>query len=313
MIRCSASHAAGEPLQNWPKSSSELVAKFPYPMLIKPRTHVQRFNNDKGVVVDTPAELLKQYEKFLVRERYRSAPPTALINPHRPLLQKFAVDGSHNVQSIAGFINRTGKLFVTRRSAKIFQRSQPVGVGVCHEALPPSSALSNMVYDLCRQLNYFGIFEVEFIWFNGRWAMIDFNPRFYNQIGLDIRRGMPLPLLAFLDASGQTKALSEAVAKAQVENEMPLVFCDRFTLNAILLAQGILAQASRANLKHWRAWIRQHAAHCEDVAIDYSDPLPAIAHVLSEIYLGVKALPRFVRTTPRKSPAPTGLAQKVPL
>ena len=48
---------------------------------------------------------------------------------------------------------------------------------------------------LCRELGYFGIFEVEFLWFDGRWAAIDFNPRLFNQIGMDIRRGMPLPLL----------------------------------------------------------------------------------------------------------------------
>ena len=46
--------------------------------------------------------------------------------------------GSQAVQSITGFIDRTGEHFVTRRSVKIFQRSQPVGVGVCHRSLPPS-------------------------------------------------------------------------------------------------------------------------------------------------------------------------------
>ena len=86
-------------------------------------------------------------------------------------------------------------------------------------------------------LGYFGIFEVEFLWFDGRWAAIDFNPRLFNQIGMDIRRGMPLPLLACLDAAGETALLREAVAKAQEEDDEQTVFCDRFTLRAILLAQ----------------------------------------------------------------------------
>jgi hypothetical protein len=227
-------------------------------------------------------------------------------------LQQFAADGSQNVQSITGFIDRSGRLFVTRRSTKVLQRSQPVGVGVCHEALPASPALSQMTYLLCRQLNYFGVFEVEFIWFNGRWAVIDFNPRFYNQVGLDISRGMPLPLLAFLDASGQTEALREAVAKAQAENETPAVCCDRFTLNAILFAQSIFSKAPRSDRKRWLSWVRQHATHCVDVAIDSSDPLPGIVHALSEMYLGLKALPRFVLATPRKFLVPTGSVRKVP-
>ena len=104
-------------------------------------------------------------------------------------------------------------------STKVFQRSQPVGVGVCFESLPTDPVLSNAVRRLCRELGYFGIFEVEFLWFDGRWAAIDFNPRLFNQIGMDIRRGMPLPLLACLDAAGETAALRDAVAKAQAEDE----------------------------------------------------------------------------------------------
>ena len=73
--------------------------------------------------------------------------------------------------------------------------------------------LSNAVYKLCRELKYFGLFEVEFVNFNGNWAIIDFNPRLYHQIALDIRRGMPLPLLAFYDATGQAQVLREAVRR----------------------------------------------------------------------------------------------------
>src|SRR5260221_2742653 len=55
---------------------------------------------------------------------------------------------------------------------------------------------------ISRELGYFGLFEVEFLSFDGSWPVIDFNPRLYNQIGLDIGRGMPLPLLTCLDALG---------------------------------------------------------------------------------------------------------------
>jgi D-aspartate ligase len=316
LLAGAALQAGLDVLPSWDPEDSgallKLVKSLPYPILIKPRTHVQRVRNDKGVVVETPAELLKQYKNLLDCERYQSTSSTQPINSHRPLLQQFAVDGSQAVQSITGFIDQTGEHFVTRRSVKIFQRSQPVGVGVCHESLPPSPGLSKLTRDLCRQLNYFGVFEAEFIWFNGRWALIDFNPRFYNQTGLDIFRGMPLPLLAFLDATGQATALSEAVANAQIENEAPAVFCDRFTLNAILVARRIFSQATRSDTQRWRAWIRRHLKHCVDVAIDTSDPLPAIVHALSEIYLGVRALPRFVFAAPRKSRPLAGLAQKVP-
>jgi predicted ATP-grasp superfamily ATP-dependent carboligase len=270
---------------------------------------VQRVRNDKGVIVDTAAELVKQYENFMLREKYHGPSTTRHRNSQPPILQQFSIDGCQNVQSITGFIDRSGELFVTRRSVKVFQRSQPVGVGVCHEALSASSTLTQAVYDLCRKLQYFGVFEVEFIRFGDRWTLIDFNPRFYNQMGLDIRRGMPLPMLAYLDASGQRTALRAAVANARIDDNLPAVFCDRFTLSAILLARTAFWQTARADRAYWRAWTRRHAAHCADVAFDYADPLPAVVHAFSEISLGIKSLPRFVRGVPRGPALSTGTAR----
>ena len=170
-----------------------------------------------------------------------------------------------------------------------------------YESLPPAPALSDAVRRLCRELGYFGIFEVEFLWFDGRWAAIDFNPRLFNQIGMDIRRGMPLPLLAYLDAAGETSVLRDAVAKAQGEGDGQTVFYDRFTLRAILLAQTITARISHEDRAYWRDWMKQHAAHAVDFVMDDSDPIPGFIHAISEIYLGLKSFPRFMRSTPRAS------------
>jgi hypothetical protein len=110
---------------------------------------------------------------------------------------------------------------------------------------------------------------------------------------------MPLPLLACLDVLGETTSLREEVAKAQVENNEQAVFCDRFTLRAILLPQTMTARISRKDRAHWRTWIRQQAAHAVDFVADDSDPIRGVIHALSEIYLGLKAVPRFMRSTSR--------------
>jgi D-aspartate ligase len=291
---------------------AELAPTLPYPILVKPRTHIHRLRNDKGVVVYSPVELITQYQQFIDRERARAAENALLRDANRPILQQFVRVGSEGVHSVTGFIDRTGELFVTRSATKVFQRSQPVGVGVCFESRPPCPALSDAVRLLCRELGYFGIFEVEFLWFDGRWAAIDFNPRLFNQIGMDIRRGMPLPLFACLDAAGETAALREAVAKAQAEHHEQTVFCDRFTLRAILLAQTMTSRISPEDREHWRGWIKQHAAHAVDFSADESDPIPALIHVLSEIYLGLKSFPRFLRSTPRTSDKMSHLRTKEP-
>ncbi len=276
---------------------AELAPTLPYPILIKPRTHVHRLRQDKGVVACSSSELLSKYRLFVDRERIRAVDTPLLADARLPILQQFVRVGDEGVHSVTGFIDRTGELFVARSATKVLQRSQPVGVGLCFKSLPPAPALSDAVHRLCRDLEYSGIFEVEFLWFEGRWAIIDFNPRLFNQIGMDIRRGMPLPLLACLDASGDTASLREAVGKAQAHDNERIVFCDGFALRAMLFAQTVTGRISHKDRAYWRVWIREHAADAVDFAADGSDPIPRVIHALSEIYLGIKALPQFMRST----------------
>jgi D-aspartate ligase len=307
LVADAATRAGLAVLPSWnPRNVDELAALAPtlrYPILIKPRSHIQRIRNDKGIVVHSAHELMQKYQEFVAREEDRPADSSRSPGDSLPLLQQFVRVGKEGVHSITGFVDRTGELFVTRRATKVFLRSRPVGVGVCFESLPPAPALSDAIHRLCLELGFFGIFEVEFLAFEGGWALIDFNPRFFNQMGMDIHRGMPTPLLACLDASQQSAALREAVAKAKTDGEATApVFYDRFTLRAILLAQTVTSRISREDRAHWRDWTKRHAGHAIDVAVDRRDPMPGIIHAVSEIYLGLMAFPRFLRTTPPASP-----------
>jgi D-aspartate ligase len=96
--------------------------------------------------------------------------------------------------------------------------------------------------------------------------------------------------------------LRDEVAKALVEDEAPVtIFRDLFTLRAILFAKTISLRASSKERAYWRAWTRRNAAYAVDLAMDYSDPLPGIIHALSETLKGLKAIPRFLRTSPGTS------------
>jgi predicted ATP-grasp superfamily ATP-dependent carboligase len=287
-------------LPSWaPEDSSELAALapiLPYPIVIKPRTHIQRVRNDKGLVVSTASNLVGEYNRFVARE-HTHVPCNPVVSRARlPILQQFAPVGSGGVLSVTGFIDRTGELFVARGSTKVFQRLSPLGVGICFESAPHDPQLSEAVRRLCRHLGHFGIFEVEFIRFNGNWALLDFNPRFFNQMGIDIRRGVPLPLMACLDAVGETEALKATVAMAKNarENENP-VFLDSFTLRAVILAQVLTGQITSVDYNRWRAWQKRHAHDAVDFVRDDQDRMPTVIHALSEIMLGIRAIPRFLR------------------
>ena len=110
-------------------------------------------------------------------------------------------------------------------------------------------------------------------------------------------------MLAYLDALGETDALHTLAATAGRENPAEkVVFCDNFTLHAILLAQALCMRARLKDLAHWQSWARQNRAHMVHFASDHSDPMPGIIHILSELYLGFRAAPRFVRTMLPSSP-----------
>jgi predicted ATP-grasp superfamily ATP-dependent carboligase len=298
-------------LPSWDARSGDgleaLAPTLPYPILIKPRTHVHRLLTDKGIVVHSASKLIQQYRRIVGSEQHQADDYAPLPNAGFPILQQFVDVGSEGVHSVTGFIDRTGELFVTRQSRKVFLRSRPVGIGICFESQPASAALSRAVRHLCRELGYFGVFEVELVRFGEGWAAIDFNPRFYHQMGMDIRRGMPLPLLAYLDATGQTAQLRIAVARAQQDEVADVVFQDRFTLALKLFADSITARISGADRAYWRAWIKKNAARAVDVAADPSDPAPGIVHALSEIQLGLKAIPRFLRSPSPMAAVTTGL------
>ena len=271
---------------------AELARSLAYPILIKPRTHVQRVENAKGIIVQSDMELMRALDNFLRRERASSAKEAA-----RPLLQRLVRSRSGPI-SITGFLDRAGDCFVTRRCVKVFQRLSATGVGLCFEAMPPDEELSEAVRRLCGELGYFGLFEAEFLAMDGRWALIDFNPRLFNQVALDIYRDMPLPLLACLDAVGDRRGLREAVDRARAYDQFrPATIQDKFTLRATLLAKAMRGANGRAERDKWKRWMRTHAPHMVDFVADRRDRLPAIVHALSETYLGLRALPRFFRET----------------
>ena len=57
------------------------------------------------------------------------------------------------------------------------------------------------------------------------------------------------------------------------------------------------------DLTQWLGWTRRNRARMVHFAADRSDPLPGVMHRLSELYLGFRAAPRFVRTMLASSPA----------
>jgi D-aspartate ligase len=273
-----------------------LAPSLPYPILIKPRTHVHRVRKDKGLVAHTEDALLSTYRTIEERERYLAGFGPTIETASRPFLQKFAHRLNDPVYSVAGFIERGSEVIVARGSAKILQRWRPPAIGVCFEARPIEPLLFEAVKRLCHEIGYFGVFEAEFLQLDGTWVAIDFNPRFYHQMGLEISGGLPLPLLVYLAACDEKDALRKEMTRAASAPDIPtLVSCDRFTFWTNLAAMTLTGRAGEAEWFRWIRWHKDHHVNAVDIALDARDPLPAFAHAVSEIGLGFKALSRLMR------------------
>jgi D-aspartate ligase len=106
-------------------------------------------------------------------------------------------------------------------------------------------------------------------------VLIDFNPRFYNQMAFDIARGLPLPLLAYYDAIGDVRLFDELCAST-VATLPPRgrVFVDLISLRVLLSAQRLSGALSRAEKKKWSDWYERHRDTCTYAIIDSTDRWP---------------------------------------
>ena len=285
-------------IPSWFPSSEEelrlLGPNLPYPVLIKARTQVRQIRRNQGIVVRDQNDLLSSY-RSIVSSTHGLSGYDELADADLPMVQQFAEEASGAVHSVSGFIDRSGELMVARGATKVFQRRQPAGIGVCFEASALEDELFEGVKRLCREVGHFGVFEVEFVRWNKTWAAIDFNPRFYHQMGLDIARGVPLPMLIYLGACGEESALKIEMQNAANRTDgAASVLCDQFTFRAILAAMRVVRRMSVSDAAAWKRWREDHGGETVDIALDPRDPIPGFVHAISELKLGFQAIPRFL-------------------
>jgi D-aspartate ligase len=178
----------------------------------------------------------------------------------------------------------------------VLQRTEPVGLGVCFESAAVEAPLAEAVARLCRNIGYFGAFEVEFLREGPRRLAIDFNPRFYGQMAFDVKRGLPLPFLVWLGACGLEDELRERVGDAAVDRSAPgTVYLSRFVFELLLLSRRATGRFSADQRRGWRSWQRENSKRAIDAAGERDDWLPGLVHVADELRRGPLAFLRMLR------------------
>jgi D-aspartate ligase len=274
-----------------------VAAEARFPVLLKPQTQILFESHVKGSQVERASELLPRYREFLEKNHYGRKLLAYDARANRPMVQAFYAEAAQNIFSLSGFVDRTGELFVARGALKVLQRPRKLGIGLCFEEVPVDAQLAEKLRQLCKKLGYFGTFEVEFIRAGGRQLLIDFNPRFYSQMGFDIARGMPLPLFVYEAASGHEARLAEVAREALAwKGAGQHIYCHRGIFELLLRVQGLSGRLSSEEVAHWREWYARHRERAVDAVIDTKDWMPWAVDVALHLRSYVRHPKGFIRT-----------------
>lgn len=256
-----------------------------FPLLVKPRTQVLLWPHLKGAVASCPEDLIATYRAFVAGTQ--TAPALLRYDPDaaKPILQTYYPQAMQSIYNLCGFVDESGELLAARASSKIFQWPRRLGTGLCFEEAAVDETMAERVRALCARVGYYGVFETEFIEHQGRMLLIDFNPRFYGEMAFDIARGMPLPLFAWLAATGDRQRLRAAAERARspAAKSGAEGYCNRFDLELLLKLQRMAGKIDREEERRWHDWQEARSGKISNPVYDRADWRPAVAQMLQHI------------------------------
>lgn len=267
-----------------------------WPVLVKPRTQVYLESGIKGFIANDTAELMSELARY--RDLVRFHPALTARHPDiaEPMVQEYLTAAETSIFSVSGFVSADGQL-VCRAAMKVLQRPRKVGIGLCFEGRALEPDLVDKLGALCRHVGYHGAFESEFIADGERRLLIDFNPRFYSQMGFDIARGLPLPMLVLWAAKGDHPRVAAEMDAARAWTPSgDEAYCHKTMLDLVLALQGLSGQMSRADVRRWRGWVRERGAGVTDAVRDPEDRVPALVDAAAWVRHFARHPRSFVRS-----------------
>jgi predicted ATP-grasp superfamily ATP-dependent carboligase len=265
------------------------------PLMFKPRTQLFLETHRKGDIAPRDvAGLRAAYDQFARDNRF--GPPTATRFPEltRPMLQRYYPEAVDCIYSLSGFRDRSGKHLAILGAIKVLQRPRRMGIGLCFEDAAVVPELAERAANLLGRLNYYGIFEIEFVRAGDRMLLIDLNPRYYGQLALDVARGLDLPLLAYTATLGDDAEVARLVAALPAPG-VPYAFCNRVGLYVLVGAQRLFGTMSPSDAARWREWSKPNGKVVVDSVFAPDDQGPLLADTMRQLYDCVRHPRAFVR------------------
>jgi predicted ATP-grasp superfamily ATP-dependent carboligase len=277
-----------------PQDVLDIAEEATFPVLIKPVTQVLFAAGSKGVRVDRPEALAEAYAEYAAFGHGRAIVDYDGSVAH-PMVQEFFHGASNGIYNISSYAEG-GKLWGARAGRKILQRPRRLGIGVCFEEAPLDQHLVEGLERLIQRVDYSGVLETEFVRSGERNVLIDFNPRFYNQMGFDVARGLPLPLLAYFGALSREQPPELAQEASSSRDPSGKVFSYGSAFKVMITSQRISGALSADEADGWLAWYEAHEGRRVDAVSDPDDLWPARIDLMQMVHRHVRYPGDFLRT-----------------
>lgn len=288
----------------YPRGEEELRAMVDAlgdrPFLLKPKTQVQLKSGIKAAELRPELDPVAAFRRFV-----RDNPYGRELLAHDPevcwpMLQEFLPNAAAGIYSLAGFIDREHDVPLARASKKILQRPRKLGIGLCFESAPVSEELRRAVGALCRELGYYGPFELEFVAHEGRMLLIDFNPRIYSQIAFEIARALPSPWMQYLAACDRHGELEgEWRSAAAWSGERDWGYTHGTLLSLVVGTQLVERATKRLADEDWDGWARRHRGRLVDAVREGGDVGPVVVDAVQHARHFVQHPRSFLRSFAR--------------
>lgn len=247
--------------QTWfPQSELEQLAladTVQYPVVVKPKTQGSLSKAMKGEICYSKEQFLNVLSKFSNSTFYKAEALQYDPSLGTLIVQKFHPEAAENIYSLAGFFDGEKDVYVLRASEKVLQQPVKIGVGLCFESREIYAEPANQLRRLLEKVSYRGAFEVEFIHRKEEdsFLLIDFNPRFYGQMGFEIARNLPIARLCYFSAIGDHEKTQE-LAKASLDwdHNNLCKYCPSSMLKFFVTTQWLGGSMSKDRKQFWLDW-----------------------------------------------------------
>jgi predicted ATP-grasp superfamily ATP-dependent carboligase len=254
-----------------------------FPLIVKPRTQVLFSTLRKGRVVASQGDLCCAYTDFVDLNRHDPGLIEGRPFLAQPMIQEFRAERSDEaIYSLSGFSDYRHGLFVARGALKLEQWPRRAGIGIHFADALVQEGLAQRVKELCEATRFVGVFEAEFVDIQREPMLIDFNPRFFGQLGFDVERALPSPFLAYLAAIEDLSRLRAEVEAARAWRAPgPMLFANRTAMAWTRVAERLVGRVHALGSVGYAS--NGQSVRIVDAAADTDDWVPGALDSVQQI------------------------------